>query len=277
VIYPAGKAEKVEGGYRLSGRWPFCSGLPHSEWIMLGALVAGAGRDGAPEPRIFVVATEDLTITDNWEVMGLAATGSVDSACDDVFVPDYMTLAGNATRGDLTPGSAANPAPLYRQSVGGLFPHLISMVLLGVAQGTWDLCTESMRERSARQSGRKIAELVPVQNKIAETGAMIDAGRALIRANFDESLRLAEAGIVPTDEAKLRWRRDGSYAARLAADAAHGLHRVMGASAIFNAGHLQRHIRDITAGSTHAHISWEINGPAHGRVALGLETDNPLI
>lgn len=277
VIYPAGKAEKVEGGYRLTGHWPFCSGILHSEWIMLGALVAGAGVDGGPEPRTLLVATKDLKIFDSWDVVGLAATGSVDSECTDLFVPDYMTIAGNATRGDLTPGSTVNPAPVFRQSVGGLFPHLIATVLLGIARGIWDLGVDSMRERSARQTGRKIAELVPVQNKVAETGAMIEAGRALLAANFTEARQLAEAGTVPTVEAKLRWRRDGTFAARLATDAGHGLYRVMGASSMFEASPLQRPMRDLTAGATHAHVSWEINGPAHGRVALGLETDNPLI
>ena len=277
VIYPAGKAEKVDGGYVLSGHWPFCSGILHSEWIMLGAMVAGAGPKGGPEPRMFLVATKDLKIFDQWDVMGLCATGSVDSECADLFVPDYMTLAGDATRGDLTPGSAVNPAPVFRQPVGGLFPHLIATIMLGIGRGIWDLGVESMRERSARQSGRKIADLVPVQNKVAETGAMIEAGRALLAANFAEAEKLAEAGIVPSIEAKLRWRRDGSFAAKLGADAAHALYRVMGASGMFNASALQRPIRDLTAGATHAHISWEINGPAHGRVALGLETDNPLI
>ncbi|MEK9662059.1 MAG: acyl-CoA dehydrogenase family protein [Alphaproteobacteria bacterium] len=277
VIYPAGKATKVEGGYRLTGHWPFCSGILHSGWIMLGAMAEGAGPDGGPEPRIFLVATKDLTIFDQWDVMGLRATGSVDSECADLFVPDYMTIAGNATRGDLHPGSAANPQPVFRQSVGGLFPHLISTVLLGVARGIWDIGVGTMRERSARQTGRKIAELVPVQNKVAETGAMIEAGRALLVANFSESAKLAEAGIAPDDETKLRWRRDGTYAAKLAAEAGHGLYRVLGASGMFNTSPLQQPIRDLTAGATHAHVSWEINGPAHGRVALGLETDNKLI
>lgn len=277
VIYPCGMAEQVEGGYLLSGRWPFCSGILHSEWIMLGATVTADGGEDSPEPRMFLVATDDLDIIDTWEVMGLAATGSVDSRCEKLFVPEHMTLAGNAARGDLTPGSAVNPGPLYRQSVAGLFPHLIATVLIGSAQGTWDLCVETMRERSARQSGRRIADLVPVQNKVAETGVMIDAARALLRANFEESLWLAEAEEIPAVEAKLRWRRDGTYAAKLAADAAHGLHRAMGASGVYSSNHLQRHIRDITAGATHAHISWEINGPAWGRIALGLETDSKLI
>lgn len=277
VIFPAGKAEKVEGGYRLSGHWPFCSGIDHSQWIMLGGMVANGSENGAAEPRIFLVRTADLDIIDNWEVMGLAATGSKDSECTDLFVPDYMTLWAGATRGDLTPGSGVNPAPVFRESVGGLFPHLIATVLLGMARGMLDMCVDSMRERSARQTGRKIAELVPVQMKIAEVGVMIDAGRAMLKANFDESRGLAEAGIVPSVETKLRWRRDGSWAAHQAADAAQALHRVMGASGIFASGQLQRHMRDLTAGATHAHVSWEINGTGWGRVALGNETDNPLL
>ena len=277
VIYPAGHAAKTDGGYRLSGHWPFCSGINHSEWIMVGGMVEGAGPDGGPEARVFLIRTRDLTIHDNWDVMGLSATGSVDSECDDLFVPEYMTLAGNATRGDRTPGTDANPSPVYRQSVGGLFPHMISTVLLGVARGMWDVGVESLRERSARQSGRKVAELVPVQNRVAEAGGLIDAGRALLFANFAESLAYAEAGAVPPVEAKLRWRRDGALAAKFAGDAGRGIFSVMGASAMTSAGPLQRPMRDLTAGLTHAHISWEINGPAHGRVALGLETDNPLI
>jgi 3-hydroxy-9,10-secoandrosta-1,3,5(10)-triene-9,17-dione monooxygenase len=116
VIYPAGRAVKTDGGYRLTGRWPFCSGINHSEWIMVGGMVEGAGPDGGPEARVFLIRTRDLTIHDNWDVMGLSATGSVDSECDDLFVPEYMTLAGNATRGDRTPGTDANPSPVYRQS-----------------------------------------------------------------------------------------------------------------------------------------------------------------
>jgi 3-hydroxy-9,10-secoandrosta-1,3,5(10)-triene-9,17-dione monooxygenase len=277
VIYPAGKAVTVDGGYRLTGRWPFCSGIRHSEWIMIGGMVEGAGADGGLEPRVFLVPVADMTVHDAWDVMGLRATGSVDSECADLFVPGHMTLAGSATRGDTTPGSAVNPSPLFRQSVGGLFPHMISTVLLGISRGIFDVGVEMMRARSARQTGRKIAELVPVQNRVAEAGAMIDAGRALLFANFAESLAFAEVGQVPPVEAKLRWRRDGAYAAKLAADAGQGLFRIMGASALVETGAFQRPIRDLTAGTTHAHVSWEINGPAHGRVTLGLETDNPII
>ncbi len=277
VIYPAGRAVTTNGGYRLTGRWPFCSGINHSEWIMVGGMVEGAGPAGGPEARVFLIRTADLAIFDNWDVMGLAATGSVDSECEDLFVPDYMTLAGNATRGGRTPGSDANPSTVFRQSVGGLFPHMISTVLLGIARGMWDVGVESLRERSARQSGRKVAELVPVQNKVAQAGGLIDAGRALLFANFAESLTYAEAGEVPPVEAKLRWRRDGALAAKFAGDAGRDIFSVMGASAMASAGPLQRSMRDLTAGLNHAHISWEINGPAHGRVALGLETDNPLI
>jgi 3-hydroxy-9,10-secoandrosta-1,3,5(10)-triene-9,17-dione monooxygenase len=277
VIFPAGRAEAVDGGYLLTGRWPFCSGILHCEWIMFGALVSTGAQNQEAERRVFVVRTSDLEIIDTWDAMGLAATGSVDAACQKLFVPDFMTLPASATRGDLTPGSAVNPGPLYRQSVAGLFPNLIGTLMLGVAQGTWDLSVESLRERSARSSGTKISELVPIQMKIAETGTQIDAARALLKSNFDESRRSAEAGEMPPVEAKLRWRRDGSHIVKLASDATNGLHQIAGAGALYSSGHLQRHVRDVASGLTHAHVSWEINAPAYGRVALGLETDNPSI
>ncbi|MEK9725546.1 MAG: VOC family protein, partial [Rhodospirillaceae bacterium] len=76
VIYPCGKARKVKGGFELSGRWPFCSGVLHSDWIMLGGMIQTKGR--APEARLFLVPKTDVTLIDTWDVTGLAATGSLD-------------------------------------------------------------------------------------------------------------------------------------------------------------------------------------------------------
>ncbi|HVM78639.1 MAG TPA: acyl-CoA dehydrogenase family protein, partial [Stellaceae bacterium] len=84
VIFNCGKAKRVPGGYRVSGRWPFSSGVHPSSWLIMGATVEGE----ADSARMFLVRQSDIRILDTWHVMGLAGTGSEDVTMEDVFVPE---------------------------------------------------------------------------------------------------------------------------------------------------------------------------------------------
>jgi alkylation response protein AidB-like acyl-CoA dehydrogenase len=81
-----GTAVPQEGGHVLSGSWSFASGIKHSGFIHTLAIVEGTG-----EPRIFVLPVEQGNLIDNWDVMGLRATGSIDYTIDSVFVPEYFS------------------------------------------------------------------------------------------------------------------------------------------------------------------------------------------
>src|SRR5919197_2138447 len=72
---PTGKVETNSGGYVLNGRWSWCSGLRHSQWIMIGGLVPQA-NDPHPDLRLFLVPTSQLKTSDTWFCAGLSATGS---------------------------------------------------------------------------------------------------------------------------------------------------------------------------------------------------------
>jgi len=275
VIYPCGQARASGDRYLLSGRWPFCSGIMHSEWAMLGGMVQ---RESAPpEPRMFLVPRSALEVIDTWNVAGLAATGSHDVACKDLELPAYMTVAARDVRGDLTPGSAVNPGPLYRQSVAALFPHLIASLVIGMAQDMYDQTVERFGAGTSMSNKSPIAEHGTIQSRVAEAGAQIDAARLLLSKGFGESLRLAEAETVPPVADKLRWRRDGTYAAVLASTAGMSLFRAAGGNAIRLSNPMQRHMRDINAAMGHFHVNWDANSAAFGRVAMGLAPDNPNI
>lgn len=96
-VFPAGRAERVPGGYKLSGRWPFCSGVHPSQWNMLGGMVQGSAG-GAPEKRLFLLHQDQYEVLDTWHVTGLKGTGSADLTAQDVFVPEHMTLSDADTR-----------------------------------------------------------------------------------------------------------------------------------------------------------------------------------
>ncbi|MGL4261652.1 MAG: acyl-CoA dehydrogenase family protein, partial [Afipia sp.] len=108
-VFPAGRATKVAGGYTLSGRWPFSSGVDSSTWNMLAGIVSSDDDADGVEYRIFLLKQSDYKILDTWSSTGLKGTGSNDVEAKDVFVPDYMTLAVKDVAGGATPGSAVNP------------------------------------------------------------------------------------------------------------------------------------------------------------------------
>src|ERR1700686_3640768 len=83
---PTGKVTVGPGGYRLDGRWSWCSGLRYSQWIMIGGLIFREGEDH-PDMRLFLVPVSEINQDDTWYCAGLRGTGSVTTVCDNVFVP----------------------------------------------------------------------------------------------------------------------------------------------------------------------------------------------
>ena len=276
LICPAGRAEPVEGGWRLNGRWPFSSGIHASDWALLGAMTPGEG-EAAPTPLMMNVRRADIEMIDTWHVAGLVGTGSHDVAVHDLFVPAPHAFNPREARGDVTPGSAVNPHPLFRQGILALFPHIIAAPILGMARGAFDDYVGPMRTKTATYNQSRIAEYAAVHLRIAEAGAKIDSARRALADCFTESQRLAEAGEVPSDAAKSRWRRDAAYAARLCVEAVDVLYAAAGGGANYLSNPLQRQHRDIHAATGHIGVSWDVNAAEFGRVALGLPLGNPNV
>lgn len=84
---PVGRVEPMKGGYRLSGRWKFLSGVEWSDYVAVGAMLSGEG--GEPEYVMFFLPRGDYRIEDDWHVVGLRATASNTVVVDDAFIPPY--------------------------------------------------------------------------------------------------------------------------------------------------------------------------------------------
>src|SRR4051795_532326 len=121
-IFPAGRARKIEGGYRLHGSWPFSSGVASCAWNMLASVVSSDDEADGIEYRIFLLNRSDYKINDTWNATGLCGTGSNDVKVADAFVAEKMTIAVSDLTGGPTPGSAVNPNALYALPVFSLFP-----------------------------------------------------------------------------------------------------------------------------------------------------------
>lgn len=275
LIFRCGKAERVPGGYRLTGQWPFSSGIDPSRWVMLGALLAADG--GEPAPHFFLVPEADYRVIDTWQVMGLAGTGSKDVAVDGIFVPAHRVVPAAVGKGGPHPGSAANPGPLFRLPWYPLFGFVNGATALGIAQGAVEQFTAAMQTRAATYSGRSLADLATMQLRVAEAATMVDAAETLMLKGCDEAWRFAETGMQPPLADRARWRRDGAFAAGLAVKAVDLLFAGAGGGAIQEQNPLQRAFRDVHAAAGHINLSWDLNGTLFGRVALGLAPEFTLL
>jgi 3-hydroxy-9,10-secoandrosta-1,3,5(10)-triene-9,17-dione monooxygenase len=272
LIFPRGRARKVPGGYRVTGRWPFSSGVDPCAWILVGAITQDE-ESGAAEPRILLVPASDYQIIDTWHVIGLAGTGSKDVAVEDVFVPEYRSLAVDQITGGPNPGSKANPSVLYQLPAISLFAFCIAGVSLGLAQGAIAHFAETTRTRLSSYTGRNLADFNTLQVHLAEAMAYADSARAIMLGDCDEATRLVEGGTMPSLEQRARYRRDGAFAATLCTKAVDVLFTSAGGGAIYARNPLQRAFRDVHAANAHYVLNWDINGAMYGRVALGLSPD----
>jgi 3-hydroxy-9,10-secoandrosta-1,3,5(10)-triene-9,17-dione monooxygenase len=273
-IFPAGRARKTKGGYVLSGRWPFSSGVNSSTWNMLAGIVSSDDEADGVEYRVFLLKKADYRIIDTWNSTGLKGTGSNDVEAKEVFVPEHMTLAVRDVAGGPTPGSAANPSPLYALPVFSLFPFVLSGAALGNAQACLDDDVGNARHRASTYNRAKLGDLQTTQIKVAEASAKIDASRLIMRRTCIEAMADARRGVIPDIPEKTRYRRDGAYSVNLCTEAVSLLFAASGARGLYTTGALQRQFRDAHAINAHIAFNFDAAGTNYGRVALDLPSEN---
>ena len=271
-VFPAGKAKKVEGGYVISGRWPFSSGVDPSEWNMLAGL-AWLDDNAPPEQRVFLLERSQYKVIDNWYAGGLRGTGSKDVEAKEQFVPEHRTLSVADTKGGPTPGSVVNPGPLFQMPVFALFPYMLSGVPLGIAEGLID----EFGPKTGKMTGARIAEIQSTQIRLGEATAYANASRLVQLTNCREAQAMIEAGEVPDVRTKARYRLEGAYAVDWAVRAVDVMFGLSGASGLYESGATPRAFRDAHAVKQHFSFNTDIAATTYGRAALGLPSDNPTL
>jgi 3-hydroxy-9,10-secoandrosta-1,3,5(10)-triene-9,17-dione monooxygenase len=276
ILIPGmGKARAVPGGWRLSGRWPFLTGVDICDWAMFTAFTPGP--DGAPQDRHFLLHRAELTIHDTWHVVGLRGSCSNDVSLDDVFVPDHMTVTGDAFRGGDTPGSRLNTAPMYRTPCYAMFGVVIGSAALGIAEAAVQGFVASARNRVATMSGGGLASYTTQHVKVAGALSALAAARQLMYGCCDDATAIVMSGREATDEERTRLRAHAAYAGKLAAEAVNTVWDAGGGAQIYDRNPMSRLFRDSTVANRHITMSWDANAAAHGRVMMGLPIDNPAL
>jgi len=263
---PTGKVAAVSGGYRLDGRWSWCSGLRHSQWIMIGGLVQRAGEDH-PDMRLYLVPVSQVKQDDTWYCAGLRGSGSNTSVLDDVFVPEHRSVSFSTLRDGCSPGSKVNTNPIYRTPFIAVHSYALLAPVLGLARGGYADFTAWTRKRYLTYTQLAIAQHVPVQIRVAEIAAQIDAAELLARRAF--ALARADYAGMSLDTRTLL-RRDFTFAVRSLREAMDDLVKISGSSGLMDDNSIQRCWRDAHAISSHVVMNWDVPAENFGRMEFGL-------
>jgi 3-hydroxy-9,10-secoandrosta-1,3,5(10)-triene-9,17-dione monooxygenase len=272
IALAAGRGKRVDGGFQVSGKWPFSSGVDNSDWNMLAVTVYE--HEKAVDWRLCLVPKSDYQVIDTWYAMGMVGTGSKDIEVKEVFVPERRALALARCRGGLEhPGAKRNAGPLFRVPIVASAGHPLSATALGTAEGAYEHVRDVFLKRIGTYTGAKVSDFQAVQVKLARARCLIDSARHLMR----ESARMFQENDSLDVETKLRLRAQNAFAVSQSREAVETLWSFYGANAIYTRDPLQRYLRDVQAASQHFSFNFDIAGAAFGTAALGGKYSNPTL
>ncbi|HLW69423.1 MAG TPA: acyl-CoA dehydrogenase family protein [Candidatus Binataceae bacterium] len=241
---PRGEAQVIDGGFEVTGRWPFASGCLHSKWLLANCVVTENGRPrpgpapDLPETRFVIFRTEQAQILDTWFASGLRGTGSNDIAVERIRVAHDDTF-------DRFSGVSSVPGPLYIAATSQFSLHMAS-VGVGIAQhAVDDIIALAGSQKRRLFAATALADTPVFQHSLARAEIALRAARALLRSEAEAFWAEASAGRMPTLAEQVRCSATGAWVAASAATVVDVCYKHGGGTALYDSSPLQRHLRDI--------------------------------
>lgn len=256
-LYPAQPAEKVEGGYKVSGRWRFASGCMGADWIAVGIV----DPDTPNTVRMALCPAKEVEIIHNWDMVGMQGTGSFDTQLKGLFIPEAWTcLRGSKPIID---------EPLYRYPVLAYQAQIHAASNLGMARAAIDLAIEISGGKKIMPGAAKLADRAYFRTNLARAEAQIQSCRRYyydaVHEAWDVLLRGDELSVEDTNNLRL----SATTAAHASAEAIQLLYRICGMTAAAKSNRMQQLLRDALVVTQHASLS-EATLELAGGVLAGL-------
>ncbi|GLV20529.1 acyl-CoA dehydrogenase [Sphingobium sp. TomMM35A] len=273
---PRAQVTPVEGGYRISGRWGFSSGVDHCDWAFLGGLVNDP-ETGEPDFWTFLVPRADFKVLPIWNTIGLGGTGSHDVTVEDAYVPAYRTHRSKDGFASTNPGAKVNPGALYKLPFGQVFVRAVSSSSIGALQGALDSFIEKGAKRRSANSGASASADPDVQMVIAETRVAIDEMKTILFRNFAHLTEKARAGEQADLETRLHYRFQSAQISGRCCALIARIFAASGAEAIYRGNPIARAFCDVHAGRAHVANNPGVVGRNFGGVMLGAPNSDSFI
>ncbi|MFC8792642.1 acyl-CoA dehydrogenase family protein [Streptomyces cinereoruber] len=277
VLTPSATARKVEGGFRVSGRWHYASGAWHADWALIGFPVPDATGETVDHGMALLPAA-DYTVEDTWHVAGMRATGSNCVAAEEVFVPEHRVLS--------VPKAMAGDYPVQRSGSAlarSAFTQFLTGAPLAAPQlGLGRAALDLVRDQAAAKAFTftffdKQRDSAAFQLRVAEAAVRIDSAELHLRRAVDD-IDAAARGRALDALGRLRARADLSAAIGYVTEAVDTLLTAHGAGGFAEASPLQRIWRDSAVGARHAILQPQMIKEMYGKALLGVEEQiSPLV
>jgi alkylation response protein AidB-like acyl-CoA dehydrogenase len=246
---PQGRAEVVDGGYRVNGKWAFASGSDNWDYLMANCVIVENGEPrpgptpGQPATRAMVFPAEQGELFDTWYTLGLRGSGSNHFGVTDLFVPEEYT-------GDIFLGVPCVPG-IFRYPIIE-FAQQIGAILVGIAQGATDDLLETAKTRQRYSSRTTVAETQAAQYKLGRVETQVRAARELLRAHSRELAADETSEFLPL---MIEGWANNAWTAEICVEAVETCYRMHGAASVYDGAPLQRRLRDIYTICQHAAVN----------------------
>lgn len=269
---PPGKLERVEGGFRATGRWKWASGIMHATWANSVGMVTEA--DGSRSPYLFFVPIEDVEILDTWFVDGMCGTGSHDYRMTDVFVPEHRAVSMR----ELTGGQESRENPFHRIPVPPALALVVASPAIGVLRGAVKRYRERLAsggtgDRHANAKGQP-ADNMLMHAALGKAELQLRAAELLMQDASREFETIGSRAAPMSLEDRVRVRGMYAYATEICRNALRALNDDGGSSAHFLDNPSQRALRDVTVAATHKMLDYNEAAQLLGRAMIGLKSNN---
>lgn len=262
---PPGLARKVPGGYSISGRWTFASGVMHAQWALLAAQYGSVRLQ-------CLVPLADVELLDVWQTAGLRGTGSHDIQAADLFVPEHRTLDWELLGAEDNPGSLLHADPLIHTPMGALLNMVAPAAALGSAEYALELFRELIMVRKVKHTvENRQADSPLAQVRYAHAFGLV----ATARLHWQEAVRVVSAAYARgpstmTEPDRGQYRLSLALSGEASAEAVRMIMLGSGGSVHRLSHPLQRIQRDVNVLMNHAALTRDPVLEQAGRGLLGL-------
>ncbi len=275
-IVPGGTATPVAGGYRVSGKWPWSSGVMHSDWFVATTVVPGEAA--VQDERYLLMPIEQTTVLDVWEVSGLAATGSNTVIVEDVFVAEDMQVSVAGMLDGSAPGFSVNDNALWRVPMVLLldFNSLIA-ASVGAAEGALEIFIEETKGKQISYGGGAAIDSSAMQMRVGRAQLKVTSIRNLFDvtlAEIDDRTRARES---LNEFERIEMIALGTHIIHNARWIVDEICEAAGSSINFLSHPLQRMRRDLNVLASHGLVNFDRGIEAYGKVLLGRDIPTEAI
>ncbi len=271
TIAPSGRARPDDGGFRLSGRWQWGTGVMHADWVIVGSLV---DDEGPGSYRFFALPREQAKVEDTWYVDGMVGTGSNDIVVDDVHVSAERMVPIRGMVTGRAEGARLHDAPLYRTPMIPILMLAASLPAVGTARAVVRGFRERLQGQTRAFGTQAQGEKPALQMRLGRAALEVRQAELLLRDVVAEVMeRRSDASIAD----RARWSASYAHAVQQSRRAILDVAEASGASAHFQTHPLQRAVRDVNVVACHIAFDADARHELYGRTLLGMEPNLPLL